>query len=86
MNMPYVAISSHLLIWIVTNFCHSEIENVLDEELEISGSRNKKRKKLMDDKSKQLKRRKENNKADPPQKGDSSVTTKYFEKNKSLKM
>ena len=58
----------------------SEIENVLDEELEISGSRNKKRKKLMDDKSKQLKRRKENNKADPPQKGDSSVTTKYFEK------
>lgn len=58
----------------------SEMEDVLDEELEMSGKRNKKRKKLMDDKSKQVKRRKEKNKIDPPQKGDGSVTTKYYEK------
>jgi len=54
----------------------SEIEDVLDEELEISENRNKKRKKLMDDKSKQLKRRK----ANLPLKGDGGATTKYFEK------
>lgn len=58
----------------------SEIEDVLDEELEISENRNKKRKKLMGDKSKQLKRRKEKNKAYLPLKGDGGVTTKYFEK------